>query len=385
VNGLIIAVNKSLAAGGAHIMELKDYDAYTHTLEAFGGFATASITLNESQANIEDWLEWGIGRHIVVYDGEQQICFEGFVDRVTAALGPATITRGPLTEISNRVWGVYAEVTNPAANPPTVGARTITVATQDNVSIAKYGIFETVLSLGTCETTTANQIQASYLVEHAEPDTSHDIGDFQGPSVTIDLKGYYSILDAIIYNQTVNSGYQAVSDTAGKIQDVLTLARSINSWCVSADYSRLAYNGLLTLKYENDDMKCSSVIKDLVTLGDVNEHRYAFGFYENRVPRYWDATSQEFQYQLYVFSEGKKMLDSGNKYVYPWRIRPGKWTKLVDVMPGRAVSSVLRADPRTLFIEGVTYTAPYDFSCRGGKFDKLSQKLAQLGLAGVSA
>lgn len=385
MNGLVISVNKSLQSGGAHITDLSDYDGYTHSLEAFGGFATASITLNENQANIEDWLEWGIGRHVVVYDGEQQICFEGFVDKVTAALGPATITRGPLTEISNRSWTVYAEL-DTSTLPPTTGARTITVATQDDDSIARYGTVEVVLSAGTTTATLAAQIQATYLVEHAEPDTSHDIGDFQTPSVTIDLKGYYAWLDLMIYNYVAASLTQVVSDTGtGKLQQVLTAARAINSWSVSSDYSRLAYNGLLVPKYENDDMKMLSVVKDLVTLGDVNEHRYAFGLYENRVPRYWDATSLDFQYQLYVFSEGIKLLDSGNKYVYPWRIRPGKWVKLVDVMPGRAVSSVMRSDPRTLFIEGVTYTAPYSFTLRGGKFDRLSQKLAQLGLAGVSA
>ena len=389
MNGLVIAVYKPLAQGGGYVTSLMEYDSYTHTLEAFGGFMAASFTITANQATIEDWLEFGMGRHIVVHDGEQGIAFEGYVDKVTASIGPATIIRGPLSEIANRVWGIYAEVTDTAPSPPTVGNRARTVAIQDDVSVARYGAFEGVLSLGTCTTTTAEQIQASYLQEHAEPDTSHDIGEFQVPSLTINLRGYYSILDTIIYNYTALSGTQSVSDNAagtlGKIQDVLDAARAINSWCVSSNYKHLVYNGLLTLKYEDDDMKCSSVIKDLVTLGDVNYHRYAFGYYDNREPHYWDATSDSFQYNLYILSESKKLLDSANKPVYPWRIRPGRWVKLVDVMTGRPVSSVMRADPRSLFIEGVTYTAPWDFTLRGGKFDTLTQKLAQLGLAGVSA
>jgi len=198
---ILITVSNPLVTGGAWIGTLPDVDSYTHAVTATGGYSSASFTLKSSIATIEDWIEKGLARHIVVNDEAGQIVWEGFVNQVSVTQGYLRLTVGPLVDIANRVWSVYAppDVT---VNPPRAGARTVTAAVQDTVSQAKYGVIEKVLSSGTVETTVAEQIQDTYLAENAAPKTSQEIGDPSGPTVQIDCAGYYTWLDLVYYEDT---------------------------------------------------------------------------------------------------------------------------------------------------------------------------------------
>jgi len=63
---------------------------------------------------------------------------------------------------------------------------------------------------------------------------------------------------------------------------------------------------------------------------------------------------------------------------------PGRWALFTDFLVARTPPTAdPRQDPRALFIEQATYTAPWSLDLQGGRADRTSQMLAQLGLSGV--
>lgn len=196
---IFISVSNPLVTGGVWIETLTDFDSYTHTITATEGYSSASFSLKSSVATIEDWIDKGLARHIVVNDETGKIVWEGFVNQVTIAYGYMRLTIGPLIDITNRVWTVYAppDVT---VNPPRAGARTVTTLVQDTTSQARYGVIEKVLSAGTVEKDIAEQIQSTYLAENATPKTSQEIGEPSVQMVQIDCLGYSAWLDLVYYS-----------------------------------------------------------------------------------------------------------------------------------------------------------------------------------------
>ena len=65
---------------------------------------------------------------------------------------------------------------------------------------------------------------------------------------------------------------------------------------------------------------------------------------------------------------------------------PGKWVLFTDFLIGRVPPMTdPRQDPRALFIEQVTFTAPWTLALQGGRADRTSQMLAQMGLGGIGS
>jgi hypothetical protein len=121
-----------------------------------------------------------------------------------------------------------------------------------------------------------------------------------------------------------------------------------------------------------------------VALGDPSDFaRYTFGVYDDRQAYYKKMpTAIEYVYRL---SSGSQAIETtGGARVQPWNVRPAKWLEIPDFLIGRAAGGGnLRDDPRNVFIESVTYTAPFGLTINGGKVSTLKQKMAQLGLGGA--
>ena len=90
---------------------------YSHEIRSIGGYFSARITINASKKKIEDWIDYGLGRHIVVYSPSLVVIFEGFVNSIQANLGPLQFTVGPLLDIKNRVAVTYSTV-DTSVSPP---------------------------------------------------------------------------------------------------------------------------------------------------------------------------------------------------------------------------------------------------------------------------
>lgn len=354
-------------------------DSYEHKHSAFIGFDEAGAQINAGLDLMEDWLEDGLGRHIEVIDSDLQVQWEGFVNQIDIVVGGLSVRRGPLLDIANRVYVVYRPV-NIYTLPPTYGDRTPTIAVDDEGSQAKYGIITKTVSGGQIMQYEAEKLRDTYLEEHKEPETSQTISSdsSQSPHITLSMQGYGYWLDAFTYNQIAVSLTTTVYD---KLLAVLAVEQGGNAM-LSTDYSEVDENLVLAAAYENDDPYGLTVVKELTALGGGQDQRYLFMITEGRKV-FFQPQPTEYEYSTTMSDNSIRGIRG--ELVHPWAIRAGKWIKVTDFLPGLTEPTTLREDPRSVFIESVTYNAPYSFSIEGSKTNTIAQKLAKLGMQGIAA
>jgi len=374
-----ISVSDSFFRTASFITTLNDnINTYTHTIDNFGGYVSASFSLSDSQENVEDWLSDGLGRHIEVYDEGQNKIWEGFVNQVDISLGSLSVKRGPLLDITNRVKVIFPIIVGLGFTPPIIGTATSTGIVDDTVSQGKYGIIYRVLDAGNSTVVNANELANSYLANFKEPETSHSVnigGGGDAPTAKVDCIGYYNFLKYPYSVATI--GEQNLST---KIQDIITAEP--NS-IISTDFTKITANTLQVTTQEVDDNEGLSLIKGLLSLGDTSDNRYLFGVFNDKVAKYNVVpTTLEYQQRL-SDPEGKIETLTGER-INPWNVMPGRWLLLNDFLIGKTIPTDLRLDQRAIFIERVTFTAPWGLTIEGGKSDTLPQKFAKLGLGGIT-
>lgn len=358
-------------------LEIRNYDRYSHTINALGGWWEASFTIKDNQRGVEDWLADGLGRHIEVYNPAQNLIFEGFVNSVSANLGPLAIERGPLLDIANRARVIYSTV-DTSTSPPTVGVRAATGTSNDTTSQGQYGIIEQVLSVGGSTQTEAEQIRDTYIAEHKDPETSQEINLSTGDdiSVTINILGYVHWLFYTYSSTTTGTQNLSAKMTAILGQDPNSI--------FSTDYGKVTANTLQVKAYEQDNDVAWDLIKGLVSQGDASDNRYIFGIYADRKAVY-GAVPTTIEYYQQLSDQERRITNQAGTRIEPWDVLPGKWLFISDLLIGRTTETTLRFDPRAVFVESVSYTTPWGLRIQGGKVSTLAQKLAKFGLAGVGS
>ncbi len=363
---------------GEFIDSLTDQiSTYQHTIQAMGGYWMANFAISGDQSLVEDWLESGIGRHVKVYDHALNIMWEGFVNRVIGSVGSLSMVRGPLLDVANRTNLVYSTV-DTSTNPPTVGIRARAGIVEDATSQGAYGVLETYLSSGGATPTEATEARNNYLAERKDPKTTQTVvlGRTAEPVMRVECLGYVHWFTKYVYNQTANSG---TADLSTKLRNVI--GAQLNT-IIDTSYNDITTNTIPVKRYENDDKTAWDLLKSLVALGDTADDRYLFGVYADRMPVYEEAPT-DIEYLLRLADPEQRVESAAGERVMPWNVLPGKWLMFSDLLIGRIQSTNLRLDPRAMFIESVNYTVPWGLTMLGGDTDKLSQKLAKLGLAGV--
>ena len=379
--GLMIAVSEPLAMGTRSLFEYrKEYVEYTHEILANGGYNSCQITVLVHLSDLESWYEQGLGRDIVVYNDNEQVSWAGFVNNITINVGGLSETRGPLLDIGNRVSVIYARL-NTDVWPPVVGTTQPTPIAEDAESQRKYGIIEKVLSGGTVDDTTAEQIRDTYLHDNKEPEASGPLSLVPGgtlqATITLDCLGYFYWLSAYVYN-LVATGSEYVST---KIEEIMT---ADPNGFFSIDYTYIDDNLFLTADGITGNRFASDLILALTTIGDVNDDRYIFGIYDERKAHY-NAIPSTNLYEHRLSDTAQRVYDSQRAIVRPWDIRAGEWIFVSDFLVGRVSEGTdIREDPRMKFLETVAYTAPYGLDLSGGKTDRISQLLAKLGTGGMA-
>jgi len=351
---------------------------YSHIIAANGGYKSASISMNMRQDEIEDWLEYGLGRNITVYNEGGVPVWGGFVNDIVANVGGLNVMRGPLMGIANAVNVIYSTV-DINTDPPTMGVRAKTGYAYDLVSQDKYGIIIKVLSSGGSTPANALNIRNTYLAEMAQPETSQtiSIGESGNLDITINCLGYEEWLRAYIYNTTGTGG----TTVSAKIQ--LVLAADPNN-IISSDYSKITANTLAIPVYANDDDLALDYINSLVTLGDAAYNRYTFGIYANQRAEYTVMPRRETY--IWHLADGGMLTNPYGGIIEPWNVLPARWVLIPDFMIGRvSPTAALRDDPRYMFIESLTFTAPYGLTLTGSKISKMPQIFSQMGLGGIGA
>lgn len=354
-------------------------DTYTHTIDANGGYKTASMGLKLQQTDIEEWLENGLGRDITASNEGGVVCWNGFVNDMEATIGGLTVKRGPLMGIANRVLVVYSTI-DTSVTPPTLGIRARTAVANDTASQAKYGIIEKVLSCGGSTDANATYIRDAYLAENKRSETTPtqiSVGGSSDLSLKLNCVGYEEWLKAYPYNTTTTG----TTTLSVRLQAVLTADPNA---IISTDYGLITANTLSIPAYENDDRLALDYIMQLLTLGDTSFRRYTFGIYEGRKARY--TLMPTTPTYIWRIADGGQVFTLTGDIVRPWDVLPARWAHIPDFMIGRISDNTqIREDPRYMFIESLTYTAPYGLTMSGAKVSKLPQILGQMGLSGIGA
>jgi hypothetical protein len=381
--GLSIAVEDPLVFSDRTFYQRlsEQIETYSHDIRAIGGYWSARIKINDRLDRIEDWIERGLGRHLVVHNPSLEVIWEGFVNRITVNLGVLnSFPLGPLMNIGNRVRVIYS-TTDTSTTPPTVGIRAETGVTNDTTSQDRYGIIEKVLSVGGTTASLAEQIRDTWLAEHKDPDTSNrsNLSGSGVPSATLECLGYWHLFKLYSYTSTTSGQHPAST----KIQ---AIANADPNSIISTDFSRITSNGLLVNQYDNKNRKSETVLKEINSKGDNNNNRHNIGVYRDRQIVYGPApTSIQFNQRI-TGNEGAT--DNLNRPIRPWNVTPAEWIFYPDFLVGReppVTANTLRTDPRSGFIEAVKFTAPWGLSINGEKISELDQMLAKAGLAGVGA
>ena len=384
-NGLSIVVNRPLVLGGTHICDYtEDVSSYAHTISITGGYISAEFSISGNEMLTNDWLQSGLGRHIVVYGSSLQIIWEGFVNQVNAPMGGVKFSRGPLTNIANRVSAMYTPILDDTVDPPITGVTTETLIIEDLDSQTKYGIWEKVLNVGTVTLLVAEYIRNLYLVENANPEASNTISIGESSNditVTVQCRGYVDWLSNYVYNyncvEPVTVQYLIASD---KLIDVL-IANPNNIF--DTLYDGIDENLVIQADVECENKLAKTIIDSIVALGGGTDDRWTFGVYANRKPVY-KAIPTTVEYLYHGTSTEQEIETVSEEKIRPWDVLPGKWVATPDFLSSSGIKIAYpREDPRVFFAEEITYTAPDKVTINGAKIRKLSQYLAKLGMGGV--
>lgn len=383
MKGITIIVYEPLVVGSALIDDRlgSAADSYSHEIRAVGGYTAADFTLTDNRNNLDDWLANGLGRHIEVFDQDLNQIWEGFVNEIEMSIGGLRVKRGPLLNIANEVIVAYTTISY-ATTPPIPGYATQTDPATNAVSIDSYGTGEMVLSGGTGTEAEMEQLRDTYLATYKDPETSQELtvgGSTQAASLSVSCRGYYDWLNRYYYVQTASTG---TINLSAKLQAIIAANPDA---VLSTDYAQIVTNTLPVGAYENDSSRAMALIKDLIARGDSSDNRYNFGFYNDRKV-YYGAVPTTIGYTHRLADSGQVIQTyKDGATVYPWNVLPGQWLFIPDFLIGRTQPTTdLRLDPRNLFIEAVRYTAPWTVAIGGGKVDTLSQRLARMGLGGIS-
>ncbi|MDI9548253.1 MAG: hypothetical protein QM346_11715 [Chloroflexota bacterium] len=378
-NRLTVAVSAPPAQGGDRLFEVaEELGDYSHTISAFGGFDAASFTYAAEMPVLEQWFEHGLGRVITVYDENLAVIWQGFVDQVSIRMAGLELTRGPLTQLVNRLQVVYSSI-DTTTEPPTVGVRKRTATVDDLASQARWGIWSRVLSIAGATDDNADQVRDLHLHEYREPETSGRFSSMSSGdvSLTVQCKGFIHALN-YPYNQTAQGGLTTASEKVRAI-----LQADPNGW-INADLSGVEANGIEVSRWENDDNLALGLLRGLAAMGDDSSNRRLFGVYEERRAVY-GPTPATWEYEVRLADARRVIRNRAGGEVPPWAVRPGRWMMFIDFLPGHITQDEqLQTDPRMLFIESVVYRLPMGLEISGGKANRMAALLARLGLGGTS-
>lgn len=393
-NGLSIVVYTPLVQGSNTIDSFTEsVKNYTHTISASGGFISSSFTIQGNSEFIENWLQYGLGRHIIVYNPSQTVIWEGYVNEITGNMGSATFSRGPLSSIANRVSAMYnpvflrcPEVGDPLydadcveTGEPIVGTTTETTIVEDLSSQKTYGIWEKVLNIGDIETDIAEYIRDLYLAENSVPEwnPSLSLTDNSGElSVTVECRGYIDWLSYVYNDETANTSVLCS-------ELIKTILGEDPNNIISTSYDRIEENLAIHDSQTVENKLAKTLIDDILTIGGGNDDRWTFGIYADRKAVYAPIPST-LEYIYYKTGKIQEVETFSGNAVNPWDVVPGKWTAIPAALTSSSYRlEDLRNDPRVFFAEEINFTAPDQITISGAKIRKLSQYLAKLGLGGV--
>lgn len=363
-------INLSYNYNSIYYKTIRDIESYSHVKNSYGGDDSMSASINMDIRFLPNFILSTFGKKIKAYIGNTIVVWFGVVNEISFNYGNLSITIGPYLGIANKVLVKYTDYST--------GVPGVTTYANNSNSQTLYGTLIKVLNGGSISSTNANYIRDSYINYNSYPDIKQSIADSNQsiPSITLNCIGIHRLLDTYVYNSS--SGNTTVTN---KIQNVLAANPNTE---YSTDYTTFYNNTLQVSNNENSDNLASSVIKELITLGDStsNNYRTVLGFYGNNKPVYKyipPATPTNFSY--FYDMKNDRYLDKSSRVLHPAEINSAEYLKILG--PNYSYSRELNSDLSVIFIENVNFTAPNSISISGEKFGTLSQQLAKLGISGL--
>lgn len=355
----------------------QDVTSYDHTHAALGGFWSANLTMRLPLHDLEDWLQYGVGRQVQVKGRGTKTAWEGIVNRVTVNVGGYNMTVGPYLDIANKVKLAYSIFLQLGGGNAT-GIRVVTEPTSNLPSQAKYGILAKVFSVGGIDSSAVAGLQAMLLERYSQPPRSEDLnlpGDTGLRYIDLKLEciGYAHLLQKYTYNSTT-AGTQNLS---AKLEAIV--AAEPNALFSSS----VATNTIQVPAGQTDDAEAWGLIKSMIAMGDTSLNRYTFGVYENRRVTY-KAVDNNVVYVRPLREGASVIQDAQGGLLQPWEVRPGSYVLVTDLLPGKPVNSDLNAEQRAIFADTVQYRMPDSLVINGAHAFRIEQRMAQMGLSGVS-
>ena len=355
----------------------QDVTSYDHTHAALGGFWSANLTMRLPLHDLEDWLQYGVGRQVQVKGRGTKTAWEGIVNRVTVNVGGYNMTVGPYLDIANKVKLAYSIFLQLGGGNAT-GIRVVTEPTSNLPSQAKYGILAKVFSVGGIDSSAVAGLQAMLLERYSQPPRSEDL-NLPGDTGLryIDLK-----LECIGYAHLFGK-YTYSSSTAGTQNLSAKLAAIVAAEPNALFSSSVATNTIQVPAGQTDDAEAWGLIKAMIAMGDTSLNRYTFGVYENRRVTY-KAVDNNVVYVRPLREGASVIQDAQGGLLQPWEVRPGSYVLVTDLLPGKPVASDLNAEQRAIFADTVQYRMPDSLVINGAHAFRIEQRMAQMGLSGVS-
>lgn len=352
---------------------------WRHEIHEAGGYFSGELTITGKLTEIQRWLR-GLLYHVDLFDHAGVTRFEGFVNEIRLTVGTFELTIGPLLDIGNRVSGIYTPILDPTTDPPLTGATQPTTIAEETDSQKLYGIIEKVLDFGEREDAVAEQMRDTWLKQNAFPkrDSGDNVDVGSGEllaSVNMQVLGWVHFLGVYVFNDTTI--YTVTTES--KIQTVL---EADPNGVIASNYHYLDANGSLTSGYEDSNRFAWDIIKDVVAEGDVNDDRWKFGVYRDRIP-FYELIPTDIQYRRMLFANENRVTAGIGTPVYPWQILPGYWIEYLDIATGDLATGDLPSAPNVDYIERVTFSAPNSAQIDGQKYNRLTQFLVKHGLGSI--
>ena len=360
-----------------------DLVSYSHTIEAVGGFSTATIEVAVDVLTLSMWLNSGLGRHIVVHGPGGAVAWEGFVNQIEANMSGLSMSHGPLMEVSNKVKVKYQTISWDIPDTPVRGLPGQTAYANDTLSQERYFVLEEIVNIGEASEV-LNQptaIRDTYLNEFAWPVTSQAVTllPTEGPTVTLNCMGYFNLFKKFYYQKT---GTVSSMNASAKIIDVVEAEPN----SIVADTARVEVNTTPVAEHEDGESTGWDVILDTISFGTSNNYRYIVGMDENRTLYGKEIALDQIDLDYIVRVRSNNPVIGhypGGGSIPKMLVRPGNWIVVTDTIatyPGSASSLVSHRDPRTVFIESVSYEGNGEIVLSSTTQRSVDRAIARIGL-----
>lgn len=337
---------------------LRNILSYNHTITDGIGFDSASLEVAVSPGRADSALGL-IGKFISIYSHTYPI-WRGFINQIGINRGPYYTTIGPLSNIANKIIVGYTDYDT--------GEKAFTSPISNDDSIIRYGTFCKVINGGKIPATLASENASTALEEMQYPEVTDTFRQNESSTIKIDALGLGHLLKEYPYNNAADStAYSHVI-----IQDVLSAQPDS---LFSTDYSNFVSTTLSLNTLQEDYKSADSIIKEAVEIGSDNNYPLSFGIYGQTAVL--ASPFENISEMGYIHVPGENFVRTmTNHVILPQFIRPGRTLIYSGVLKRFGGRGNLLGDGATI-IQGVSFTAPDQFTINGSTLQTLSQKLAK--------